>query len=537
MDEDLHGRWDEYLARVNDDPVWARAYMSRLHIKTKDPQQQPIPFSQPHPLQLQAQEAYEDPEITLVVDVKGRQVGRSTQEGANQTTKCHSATGPRRVLVATNHQSTTDSSLDRYEVFSRHLPRGLASFAPMRVNKNKGVVHFDRNDAAIAHMTVGGSSEAKSWTYHEVVAEEMGKWPNARVNWASIQATLPDNLPTRIISTPTGPGTLYAEIVQNARRAVADGDQSVRVNFWAWYEHPDYYTRPPPGWEPDGAAAEYAETVGLSPETVDGRGRIYWRHQKIWGPKGMGLADFRKEYPSNIDEGFLAWEGGWFDLEWLNQVITIRQAHRNPTGELRFYRRPEAGQVYAIGVDGSWANGGDYAVASVLDAAGRLCAVLAVKHGGELEFARRVGRLAQVYNNALVLVEGNSVGKTIIRTLYNEGVNLWRDYSTGKPKDWNTNGGSREMMLSTLKSDVNAGALDIPDMQMLREMTCFREVDGRLEGQDGEHDDHVFSVGLANICRRSLPATETRKYRPVRPLSAVQQGAGAHRSIQQALSR
>lgn len=519
---------EEYLPWVWGTKAGRRSYIAELFIETKDPKIPACRFNNPHPLQLQAQPAYEDEAVTLTVDVKGRQVGRSTQEGANQQASAHSSPGPYRVLVATNHQSTTDSCMRRYRVFADHMDPALKAYAPIKINNNKNTIAFPKNDALIQHVTVGGTSEGKSWTYHAVVCEEMGKWPNAEVNWASIQATLPDDCPTHIISTPTGPRTLYAKKVQEARRAVALGDPSVRLNFWPWYEHPEYRKQPADSWEPDQAEADYALDIGIDPESDLGRAILFWRNQKIWGARGLGLEMFRREYPSNIDEGFLDWEGSWFNLEWVNRLITLREAEDQPTGEVRFYRRPEPGTEYALGVDGSWCVGKDYAVAAVLDNVGRLCAVLSTNRGGELEFARKVSRLAGIYNNGKVLCEANNVGRAIIRVLYNEGVRLWRDITGSHPKDWTTSQGNRELMLSDLREAVNTGALDVPDLQTLHEMTSFREKDGRLEGQDGEHDDHVFALGLAEQCRRSLPTVVTRRFQPTRPVRAVQRPETRH---------
>ena len=132
-------------------------------------------------------------------------------------------------LIATNHQSTTDSSMRRYRVFVDHMASGLKRHSPVRLNLSKNSVIFERNDALIQHVTVGGSTEAKSWNYHAVVCEEMGKWVNARTNWASIQATLPDNCPTHIIST----GIRKSSAARLPTNAVAPSNERLRKNTHA----------------------------------------------------------------------------------------------------------------------------------------------------------------------------------------------------------------------------------------------------------------------------------------------------------------
>ena len=532
--------WGEYFADVRTTAAGRRAYVSNLYIEGKKPGMPPALFNQPSELQGEAQSAYEDPEVELTVDVKARQVGRSTQEGANNFATAHSADGAYRILVATNHTSTTDSSMRRYEFFVSTMDPDLKAYAPVRINRNKGEVHFERNSSLIKHVTVGGTSKAKSWGYHAVTAEEMGMWPDADNQWASIQATLPEHAPTHIISTPTGPGTLYARKVQEAKRAVEAGDKSVRLNFWPWFRHPEYLSdNTPEDWEPDQAEADYAADIGVNPETTTGKARLYWRHQKIWGPKGVGLALFRRDFPSNLEEGFLAWGGCWFDLENLNRLITVHEAQPQVGGELRFYRRPEMGMSYAMGIDSAWCNGGDLGVAVVVDAKGRLCAVLAQQFGGEVLFAQRCAALARAYK-ARVLAEDNGPGKVVLRYLFDEGVNLWWDVSSGKRKGWTTTGQTRPELLSHIRQEVDSGALLIPDLAILRQLTHFRDEKGRVEGQDGEGDDYVFALALAAWNLRTLPGRVTVRFRPERAERVVRTPvtkADARTAIRTAMQR
>jgi hypothetical protein len=305
---------------------------------------------------------------------------------------------------------------------------------------------------------------------------------------------------------------LFHDKVREARKAVQRGDTTIRYRFWRWPDHEKYRLALPKGWEPTEEEAVLGALHGLDAE------QLYWRHEKIHGVEnGIGIERFRREYPLTEDEGFQSYEGGWFDNAALNARMAQLEAK---SGTLRIYKLPVKGMRYAIGADPSWANGGDNAVAQVLDEDGEQVAVYATDSGGEIRFAERVAELSSAYGRAKVLVEGNTggAGSVVIRRLGELGIPLWhRPIGLTKPtivsmnKAWQTTGGSKESACSALRQSVDGDVLTLNDMATLIEMTHFRMVDGHLQGWDGEHDDHVMALALAEVCRRSLPNANTQR--------------------------
>lgn len=508
------------LGEIFDDHL---EYMSRLEIEVKRSEDGgptgTIRFDKPNREQLIAQQWYA-PGIDLVVDVKARQVGRSTQEQANVQTRCHTSRVAHRVLVMTNHQTTTDGWIRRAQVFRDGMPKAVLRQAPMDINLAKSVIKFPLNNSIINIELAGGKSQGRGGTYDAFVGEEVGFWRNAHEVYATATNALSDDTPLHLISTPSGPGTLYHEKVLYARRQVELGNPRVRLNFFPWFLHHSYQKKPPPGWEPTQAEVDFALVHGID---LDDRGqllapkdmrRMYWRHDRIWGARGVGENLFRREYPSTLEEGFLDWKGGWYDTAYLNELLGM-YAGLEKVGELRIYRRPEPGETYAIGADPSWCVGGDYFAAVVLDSRSRVCAVLHTNMGGELRAAEKLSRLAGVYNNALVLVESNTggAGPAIIRVLQNEGVRLWCTWDNGTQKFWTTHGGNKPLAFSHSRQVVNGGGHDIPDLALLRELLTIREEKGKIEGQDGNHDDLAMALVLAEQCRLALPNAEVLRPR------------------------
>ena len=241
--------------------------------------------------------------------------------------------------------------------------------------------------------------------------------------------------------------------------------------------------------------------------------QIYWRHQKIHGVEGVGIHRFRREYPLTIEDGFAIFDGSWFDTDYLNELLSSLGPSNT---ELRVYERPKTGMTYAMGVDPSWCNGGEQAVAQVLSRDGRQVATLSCNTGGELLFFQKATELARHFNKAKVLVEGNPGGAGVvgIREFRKAGLPMWiRPAAPGvkaskTPKYWTTTRGSKEQGYAHLRQMVNGDALTLNDLATVQELMHIREVSGRIEGQDGYHDDHSDALMLAEWNRRTLPRAE-----------------------------
>ena len=236
---------------------------------------------------------------------------------------------------------------------------------------------------------------------------------------------------------------------------------------------------------------------------------------------GIGLRRFRREYPLTIEDGFAIHDGSWFDTDYLNSVLS---SLKPVEGELRIYEMPYPGLNYSVGVDPSWCNGGDYAVAQVLSADGGQVATLSMNQGGEILFAQKAAELALHYNKARTLIEANTggAGPVVIREFQKLGLPLWHkppqpgQAASKTPKFWQTTRGSKEHGYAHLRQIVNSDALTLNDLSTVQELMHVREQNGRIEGQDGYHDDHADALMLAEWNRRKMPQAKDIPKRGVR---------------------
>jgi len=496
------------VRRLRDDP---REMISRLRVHDKDGVD--LPFNKPFVEQAMALEDLMSPAKT-VVHYKPRQIGRSTIECAYNFYYAYWARDAVKTLVMAHEADATDAIFSKIRHFNNSLPPQLAR--PIERSNKKELIFSDTH-AGFRCLTAGGTGGGRAWTYQRLHADELAYWPDAESMWASVTSTLDKSgkhYRASILSTANGPGDFFHSKVLAAMAAERQGDPTVRFRFFRWSDHKAYKLAAPEGWEPTHEEWALARKYSLS---ID---QLFWRHEKINGVDGIGLKQFRREYPLTIEDGFMEYAGSWFDVEYLNEVLS---SITPLSGDLRIYEHPERGRRYAVGVDPSWCNGGDFAVAQVLRDDGKQVATLSCNAGGERLFAMKVIDLAMSYNKARVLCEANTggAGPVVIGLLKEAGITMWYEQPrpghrpARHPKSWTTNHGNKAEAYSHLRQMVNGDGLDLQDLTTIQELMHVREEYGSIEGRDGYNDDHAMALVLAEWNRRTLPA-ETAHVTPHR---------------------
>ena len=157
--------------------------------------------------------------------------------------------------------------------------------------------------------------------------------------------------------------------------------------------------------------------------------QVYWRSREI---SKIGEDRFRREYPLTVEDGFLEFQGAFFDVKYLNDILSSLQMVKENV-ELRVYEDPDPNMTYAIGADPSWGTGNDYAAAQVVSHDGRQVATLSSKHWRPEIFAQKVADLSLYYNRARVMVEANTGGggSVVIEKLISYGTPLWWGQRSG----------------------------------------------------------------------------------------------------------
>lgn len=483
-----------------------REVVPRLWIEDKGGRdvQMTDPFSE----QIDALDDFTAEGVNLVVHCKPRQTGDSTIACAANFYETYTSGGPLRTLIATDSDETTDVLFRKVHRFHEGLPPPLQR---EKLRSNKKEMFFKDTRAGIRCITAGGRSRGRGWTFQRLQAEELAFWgDSAEATWGSITSTMKEDVEkaaTWIISTPNGPGNFYHQKVIAAQRAQLMGDPSVRFRFFAWSDHRGYRKQPPASWEPDEEEWQLGQQYGLDLQ------QLYWRHDKIYGPRGIGPETFRREYPLTVEDGFLVEGGAWFNVTYLNDVLSTLE---EVEGEVRIHRQPERGTSYAAGIDPSWCTGNDAFCVQILDDLGYQCATLEVYTGGLERAIEMAVDLCASYR-AKTLIEANTggAGPIVIKAFQAANLPLWTEPVRSKNrvratkirnwKFWTTGRGNKAEAYDHGRKMVNGDALTLLDPPTITQLMHIREENGRIEGQDGLHDDLADALVLAEWCRRDLP--------------------------------
>lgn len=341
-----------------------------------------------------------------------------------------------------------------------------------------------------------------------------------------------------IESTAKGMGGDFYDLCQLAmdpRRATGWG-----FVFFAWWEHPEYRTPPPPNFKPTQDERAEQQKYNLHAD------QLYWRREQIETNCEGKIERFRQEFPGNAQEAFQASGRTIFDLAAIARMPEIQSTMRgrlevveigiqkrvqfrqseDGRGELVIYRMPQKGGRYIMGIDHAegidpgaktGSSDPDYCSATVMDAdTGEEVAKLKERYEPS-PWAEQVYWLGKFYNWAFLTPEQKAVGKAVIGHLIastddRPAYPLELIYSKQRdPSDrrspllqelgFDTNSVFRPVLISGLDQALRSGAIKLHDPETLQQLRQFvRKANGREEGIG--HDDDVFGAAL---CVEGLP--------------------------------
>ena len=500
----MSGLIEAQLRQAVDNPM---ELLSRL--KLIDPQGIECSFGSPFPeqvalIQALAERTEDDmPRYTNVNILKPRQIGFTTALAAWNFTYGYRSLDPVKTLVVAHEAEASENIFRKLKHFHDSLPSMLRR--PL-LRSNRKELEFADTGAAFRCMTAGGRGHARSFTNQRAHLDEAAFMPGGGEDvYASVSATIHPGPHQCLItsSTPNGPGGLFHRL---CRQGMEGEDPGTLFMFFRWADHEQYRTKPPIGWEPEQAEVDLADVHALDLH------QLYWRNQEI---SRLGEDRFRREYPLTVEDGFLVFDGSFFDVHYLNTVLSSLEMIKETT-ELRVYEDPTPGMTYAIGADPAWGTGMDYSAAQVVSHDGRQVAVLSSKHWRPEVFAQKIADLSLYYNRARVMVEANTGGggAVVIEKLMALGISLWWGKRSGH---WVTsnqgrtrNGGwkgSKGPLYDHCRALVNDDVLTLNDFATVRQLLNIRETQhGKIEGANGMHDDLAMALALACWNLRDLPA-------------------------------
>ncbi|VUG07058.1 hypothetical protein PPOLYM_03466 [Paenibacillus polymyxa] len=448
-----------------------------------------------------------------IIILKARQMGFSTVTEALIYYFTSLQEAKNAFIVA----QSSDASSNLYDMFQFYYEKVPAIIKPMSRKNNAKKLTFEnptirttdrrKNPGLKSKITVQTAESrvlARSDTIHYLHASEVAFWPakKKKKHLLSLLAALskePGSLGV-IESTANG-----MEEFKKMWDAAVKGESDFTPLFFAWFEMPDYRKPVPPGFELTEEERELKAKYGLDDE------QLQWRRYTIRNDCGGDARQFDQEYPSEPDDAFLLSGEGIFDNKFIKQLrdgISIIGSHyeidfvKNKiipahAGELVMYRQPEPGKQYVLAADtAKGKEDGDYDAAYVIDVrSGEMCAALHGKWDTDL-FGKKLNTLGLHYNTALLAVENNNTGESVLNTLFNT-CHYPLLFMHKKSLGWNTNQATRPVMISDFKEAIRDQLYDIYCPDLYSECMTLIDKNGRAEADSGCHDDRILAYSIA----------------------------------------
>ena len=506
-----------------------------LKIRTKDGKLQPLRLNEPQRRLYEAVRAqWQAGRPVRIIILKARQMGFSTLTEAMIFWRTATAPYTESMIVA--HTEDATSNLFRMSrLYLESLPPQLR---PMTRSSNAQELDFNRPTrgsrdlgeglhSRIRCATAGGSGVGRSYTLQCLHLSEFAFWPGKkREIFSGLAQAVPDQPGTMIVIESTANGyDEFKELWDAAVDAKRAGEEGFEPIFFPWFELNEYRREVPPGFQRTEEEDELARRFGLDDE------QLSWRRWCILNQCGGDVQMFHQEYPSTPDEAFVStgqcffpqeavamrreavrtdvWERGRFVIDWdAKKEPASWRWEADPQGPVQIRAKPEPGVPYVIGGDTA-GEGSDFFAGQVLD--NRTGEQVAKLHHrlGERAYAEQMYCLGMYYNEALIGIETNfstypelKLEELGYRNLYVR--ERFDSYSgkTQKAFGFATTSRTRQTILDGLK-DVALHDLDlIADYDTLGEMLTFvRDEDGKVQAEEGKHDDLVMALAIAHHIR------------------------------------
>lgn len=486
-----------------------------------------------------------------VIILKARQMGLSTAVEAigywwNSTNKNQTA-------VIIGHEDASARNL--YRMFRRYYDNSNPVFKPSIKYNTKSDLTFERYDddgnqvglgSVIKTATAKNTSAGRSDTIQFLHASEVGEWENGEELIASLMQTVP-YLPRTFIfleSTAKGKGNYFHKEWRNAEK----GLNNFIPFFFPWWlidEYEDYNE------EDTGELTDYEEfLIDLFKKGfTTWSGEHFDVDEETWIPKikfyrrksrdfASDPARMFQEYPSIANEAFVASGANVFPVlklaemeikcleldayEYYNLMTgdshedhILEKFEYDPNVEdfsyvapLKIFEMPLPGHEYVIGGDvAEGLKNGDYSVAEVVDIT---TMKTVARWRGKCDpdrFGEILGALGALYNYALIGVEVNNHGLTTVQKLRDTFyTNLYKrdrgyDEDFEEPTSnlgWKTDVRTKRLAIDDLIRVIREEINEDLDIVFVEEAFAFvRDERGRMNAEEGEHDDTVMAKAIA----------------------------------------
>jgi hypothetical protein len=375
------------------------------------------------------------------------------------------------ILIAAHKYTGSQEIMQRvryaYESVPDHIRAGVTSY-------NKGSIDFDNGSRIVSATTTENTGRGMSISL--LYADEFAfvRPTIASEFWTSISPTLATGGKAIITSTPNSDEDQFALLWKGANRCEDEfgNPTEVGVNGFKayrsyWNEHPD-------------------------------RDENWARQQRA----ALGVERFRREMDCEflIQDETLINPVKLFDLQGIDPVFKI--------GEVRWFKKPEPGRIYVVGLDPSLGTGGDPAAIQVFEA-NTTEQVAEWKHNRSdiptqirvlADIIRGINDIIKDPRSIYYSVENNSIGEAALISIAEYGEENIQGYFLSEPgrqrKGFNTTPKSKLAACAKFKHLVESSRMQIRSASLVSECKTFVAHGTSYAAKIGEHDDLVMATLL-----------------------------------------
>lgn len=437
-------------------------------------------------------------------------------------------------LVITDRIEGSQYMLDMYKLFYRELNATTKGrLVPTLARDNINGIMFKEGMSRVLIDTASNVSAGRKYTLYLLHCSEVCFWP---INPQEIMIGLMQAMPnTRclIINETTANGV--GDYFYNEFKRGMEGSSDWVSLFFGWHEYPGYekdYVEEDKklllntlSEEEDKLIYKFKDENKFCEDTIIRK--LIWRRWCIKNKCQGDINFFHQEYPTTWEEAFLVSGRSRFSTKALLHMqdecvepiktgcFTSNGFEELPKGMIKIYREPDPiyGK-YVVGIDpatgklvakiGGRADPDNHSL-HVLDSKTEDVVATMASICDPDVFAEQALKLAKYYNTAFVGIE-NNIGQAMLA--YFKRMNYWNLYQNViydeqldrelKVLGWNTNIKTKRLMIDELAIYIRERLGKINDRLTIAELFTFIiKDDGKVEAQDGCHDDRVISLAIA----------------------------------------
>lgn len=420
--------------------------------------------------------------------LKGRQQGVSTYYLIRYLDDCLFQKNINAAIIA--HTRESIEKLFRVVMYAyKYMDDSLKPMVA-RGGGSKYEFYFPANESRIYV-----SLEVRSDAVQKLHVSEYGLMKNKDKYDASIEAVPLETGEASIESTPFGLNHFYKDWI--------DTDWKYQKHFFPWYFHYENTLSVSSNESiiPTEEEIVLIEKADKAHQITITKGQLKWRREKI---KQKSFNSFIAEHPEDDQTCFLTSGLNVLDTQRIkNQLLSIH-GQKERKGVVVIYEPHNKDDIYVCGADPAGGTGGDYSVASIFRVRGWVqCAQIRSNKWRPKVFAEHITEMCEIYQHGynwpLLGVERNNHGHAVLLVLseLTHYPNLFFHEDYDEKLGWHTTSLTRPTLLDHFVEAVESDVLKIKSKELLGECLTLVDNNGKIEAQEGEHDDCIISAAIS----------------------------------------